>query len=373
MGRNWADLPPELLGLCSQDLCPNDLSAFRAVCHTWRSAAVEESSDVPWLMLGDKTGERCREFFCLPCQRIHKKLLPQVKETTCFSSRGWVLTIGRDWELHMLKNPMSRHSHIIKLPNLEKLPDAEVEDLLMHHHAYGYGDIIVKFVLSDSPTASVDYRVMVIFNGHNSGQLGLWKPGDKEWTEVITPDSFNLDVIFYEGCFYALNDVGDILRCNAYGPTPFKAKRVFTMPRELMGWEQMYLVQSTTGSLLVVLRQGQWVVSRQGQYKSGGTFEFHVFEINLKTKSWKGVKTLKNTSLFLGRNSSFPLEVDEKHHIKPNCIYFTDDFLDISPYTKDGEGDDMGIYHLEDGTIEPHFQGKSCSPHSPPIWIEPNF
>ncbi|KAF8014628.1 hypothetical protein BT93_H0440 [Corymbia citriodora subsp. variegata] len=257
MGRNWADLPPELLGLCSQDLCPNDLSAFRAVCHTWRSAAVEESSDVPWLMLADKKGERCQEFFCLPCQRIHKKLLPEVKERTCFSSQGWVLTIGRDGELHMLKNPMLRHSHIIKLPNLEKLPD-------------------VQFVLTDNPTTSVDYRVMVIYNGRNKGQLGLWKPGDKEWTEVISRD-YHFDAIFYKGCFYALDGIGNIWRCNAYGPTPFKAKRVFTLPHELISQKQIYLVQSTTGSLLVV--------SRHGIFEPQGTFQFHVFEIDLKTKS----------------------------------------------------------------------------------------
>ncbi|XP_010025981.2 F-box protein SKIP23 [Eucalyptus grandis] len=361
MERNWADLLPELLGSCSQGLCPNDLSAFRAVCRSWRSAAVEESSDVPWLMLADKKGKRCREFFCLQCQRVHKKFMPEVKARRCFSSRGWVLTIGRDWELHMLKNPMSRGSHIINLPNLNKFPNIEVENLRRYYHSYGA--FINKFVISDSPTTSPDFRVMVTY--YYNARLGLWKPGDEEWTKVDHPSSFNFDVIFYRGCFYALNANGHILRCDVNGPTPSKAQVVFEMPRDLLGLEQMYLVQSTTGSLLVV--------SRRGQYRPRGTFRFHVFEIDLVAQSWRGIKTLKNSSLFLGWNSSFSLEVDEKHHIKPNCIYFTDDFIDNSRVTKDGGGKDMGIYHLQDGTIEPHFQGKSYSHYSPPLWIEPNF
>ncbi|KAF8014629.1 hypothetical protein BT93_H0441 [Corymbia citriodora subsp. variegata] len=367
MARNWADLPPELLGRCSQDLCPNDMSAFRAVCRSWRSAAVEESSGVPWLMLADKRGKRCREFFCFQCQRVHKKFMPEVKASIrvkakrCLSWRGWVLTVGRDWEPQVLKNPMSRHSHVIKLPNLKKFPDIKVGYLRMYHRAYSA--FIAKFVISDSPATSPDYRVMVIYN--NDGRLGLWKPGDEEWTAVTSPGNFNVDVIFYKGCFFALNCKGSILRCNMDGPTPFKAQVVFKMPRELLGWEKTYLVQSTMGSLLVV--------SRRRLYEPRGTFRFRVFEINLETQSWKGVQTLKNTSLFLGCNSSFSLEVHEKHHIKPNCIYFTDNSLDISRYTKDGGGKDMGIYHLEDGTIELHSRGKSYSHYSPPLWIEPKF
>ncbi|KAL3724939.1 hypothetical protein ACJRO7_030016 [Eucalyptus globulus] len=137
MARTWLDFPPELLGLCLQHLCLNDLLAFRAVCRSWRSAAVEERSNVPWLMLADKKGALRREFFCLSCQQVHNKLLPQARARRCFSSRGWVLTVGRDWKLHMLKNPMSRHRHVIELPNLKKSSGIEVEHLRMHHHTYG--------------------------------------------------------------------------------------------------------------------------------------------------------------------------------------------------------------------------------------------
>ncbi|KAL3724938.1 hypothetical protein ACJRO7_030015 [Eucalyptus globulus] len=138
------------------------------------------------------------------------------------------------------------------------------------------------------------------------------------------------------------------------------------MPQRVLGRKQAYLVQSTTGSLSVMSRQGQ-------QEPGARTSRFDVVAIYLETQPWTEVKNLKNTSLFLGWNSSFSLEINEKHHIKSKRIYFTDDYLESSRHTKNGGGKDMGIYHLEDGKIEPHFSGKSYSHFSPPLWIEPNF
>ncbi|KAL3726976.1 hypothetical protein ACJRO7_031818 [Eucalyptus globulus] len=364
MARNWAELPPELLQLCSQRLCPKNLSAFRAVCRSWQSAAVKEWSDVPWLMLTDENGMPQREFFCLSCQQVHKKLLPEVMANGYFSSRGWVLTTSRDGEFHMLKNPMSRYSHIIKLPNWNKFPN--IEDL-----PFFDVDFIRKFVLSDSPTTSPEYKVMVIYD---NGQLGLWKPGEEEWTAVNSPtDERIYDVIYYKGSFVAVDFENRILRCDVDGPTPFEAQVVFQVPRRLQEFEHEYppgslwyvnevcLVQSTTGSLLFV--------SLEEHVASTITFQFLVLEIDLDTQMYTAVENLENTSLFLGHNSSFSLEVDEDHLIKPNCIYFTYVRLSSSQFFEDGGDTGMGIYHLKDGTVELHVEGKS----SPLLWIEPCF
>ncbi|KAF8015864.1 hypothetical protein BT93_H1418 [Corymbia citriodora subsp. variegata] len=287
---------------------------------SWQSAAVKERSDVPWLMLTDKKGMWC-EFFCLLCQRVHKKLLPEAMANQYFSSRGWVLTTSRDWELHMLKNPMSTYSHIIKLPNWNKFPNVEVLPPF-------YVEFIHKFVLSDSPTTCPDYKVMVIYD---TGRLGLWKPGEEEWTAVTSPSAEVDDVIYYKGCFVAVDSEERILRCDVDGPTPFEAQVVFEMPQRPQEFEQgsrrypsrcdfcssqVYLVRSTTGSLLFVK---QWDRQRPTQ-----TSRFRIFEIDLDTQTCTEVQSLENTSLFLGYNSSFSLEADEDHLIKPNCIYFTD-------------------------------------------------
>ncbi|XP_030442131.1 F-box protein SKIP23-like [Syzygium oleosum] len=361
MARNWANLPQELLQLCSRRLCPKNLLAFRAVCRSWQSAAAKERSDVPWLMLTDKKGMLWREFFCLPCQQVHTKLPPEAMANRYFSSRGWVLTISRDWELNMLKNPMSRYNNIIKLPNWNKFPNIHVLPPF-------YVDFISKFVLSDGPTTSLDYKVMVIYD---SGLLGLWKPGEEEWMAVAFPTDDNyevFDVIYYKECFVAVDCEGRIWRCDVDGPTPFEAQLVFEMPQKVEECEQeypsgsllylvqVYLVQSTTGSLLFVLQR-----ERERHTKA---FQFQVFEIDLDTQTCTEVESLENTSLFLGCNSSFTLEVDE-NLIKPNCIYFTDDYLSLPQFTEDGGDTKMGIYHLEDGTVELCVKGKS----SPPLWI----
>ncbi|KAK3417305.1 hypothetical protein EUGRSUZ_H03050 [Eucalyptus grandis] len=350
MTENWAELPQELLQLCSQHLCLKNLSAFRAVCRSWQSAAVKEWSNVPWLMLTDQKGMPWCEFFCLSCQQVHRKLSPEVMANGYFSSRGWVLTTSRDGEFHMLKNPMSCYNHIIKLPNWNKFPN--IEDLPFFD---------VEFIY---------YKVMVIYD---TRQLGLWKPGKEEWTAVNSLTEQFYDVIYYKGSFVAVDFEDRILRCDVDGPTPFEAQVVFQMRQRLPEFKheyppgsfwyvnQVFLVQSTTGSLLFV--------SLEEQLASTITFRFRVLEIDLDTQMCTEVENLENTSLFLGHNSSFSLEVDEDHLIKPNCIYFTYVRRSLSQFFEDGGDTGMGIYHLEDGTVELHVEGKS----SPLLWIEPCF
>ncbi|KAF7847528.1 hypothetical protein BT93_L2873 [Corymbia citriodora subsp. variegata] len=318
MVRNWADFPKELLELCSQHLCPRDLWAFRAVCRSWQSAPLQERSHAPWVMVEDHQEALWRECFCLSCQRVHRVLMPEAKGKTCFSSRGWVFTLGRDWELCMLKNPMSRHNYIIKLPSLIKFPGIE------------------------SPTTSLDYMVMVIYG--RAGRLGLGSPRPK-------------------GCFVAVNTEGSILRCDVNGPTPFEAKVIFQMPPRLMHWEHPDLVQPTTGHPLLL--SGEYLVQ-----SATGSLLF-VFEIDLNAQTYIEVKSLENTSLFLGSNSSFYLEVDEKHRIKPNCIYFADDSWPM--LSEEGGGREIGIYHIEDCTTELYFMAMAHYCYSLPLWIEPSF
>lgn len=53
--------------------------------------------------------------------------------------------------------------------------------------------------------------------------------------------------------------------------------------------------------------------------------------------------------------------------LKGNCMYFTDDRL---KYTSFGnERTDMGIFDMEDETIQPLFQDRAHPLFSPPIWI----
>ncbi|KAF8030501.1 hypothetical protein BT93_E2823 [Corymbia citriodora subsp. variegata] len=362
MARNWADLPEELLRLCSRCLCPKDLWAFRAVCRSWQSAAPEERSYVPWLMFAENTESPCRDVFCPSCRRVHLAPVPAARARRCFSSRGWLFTLGLDMEIHMLKNPI----YIVKLPDLDMF--SHVKRL-----PYYFDDFDTKFVLSASPSTSSDYMVMIIYG---KGKLvGLWRPGGEAWTAVNFPSPRRdiWDVIFYDGCFVAIDYKGSILRCDVDGPAPFEARVIFEVPGWLMHWEHpdlvkpgtghlrgVHLVQSTRGSLLFV--------SRLGRRKP---LRFRVFEIDLNARTCREVKSLGNASLFLGPDSGFSLESDEKHRIEPNCIYFTDDSWGHP--IEEGGNMQMRIYHIEDRTTKQFPMATFYDDYSYPLWIEPSF
>ena len=131
---------------------------------------------------------------------------------------------------------------------------------------------------------------MVIYD---SGLLGLWKPSEEEWTAVTFPTDDN----YNQGCFVAVDCEGRILRCDASGPTPFEAQLVFEMLQKaeeceqeypsgsLLYLVQVYLVQTTTGSLLFVLQR-----ERERHTKA---FQFQVFEIDLDTRTCTEIESLE--------------------------------------------------------------------------------
>ncbi|XP_030517477.2 putative F-box protein At5g55150 [Rhodamnia argentea] len=360
MAKNWADLLPELLELCSRQLLLEDWFAFRSVCSTWRAAAFEERFNVPWLMIADdifaddrRTNTEWAEFYSLFSSRIHKVVMPNAKEKRCLSSRGWIFTIDMGSQVHML-NPLSRAvsrycDGIIKLPSVHEFSSWDPED-------YEPETRYAKFVLSASPASSPNYMVMVTYL--NSKRLGLWKPGSEEWKELTWLGDPVLDVIYYKGQFFAVDWLDEILVCDVDRPDP-TAQVILKKPlefRDHFEFCQMYLVE-LAGRLLLVARLAQ---------QDGATSGFRVFAIDLEARKWTELESLENASLFVGFNSSFSVQVDENRHaIKPNCIYFTE----YLPH-RDTEGKEVGIYHMKDGKIEPFFDEKIYIDFSPPLWIE---
>ncbi|KAL3724771.1 hypothetical protein ACJRO7_029867 [Eucalyptus globulus] len=76
---------------------------------------------------------------------------------------------------------------------------------------------ITKFFLSAGPTMSPDYMVTVVDG--KGGRLRLWRPGNDVWTVVNCPGPERdiWDVIFYEGCFVAVDCEGSISRYDVNG------------------------------------------------------------------------------------------------------------------------------------------------------------
>ncbi|KAL3828317.1 hypothetical protein ACJIZ3_017119 [Penstemon smallii] len=59
----------------------------------------------------------------------------------------------------------------------------------------------------------------------------------------------------------------------------------------------------------------------------------------------------------------------ENQELKGNSIYFTDDYWDRMDEDYCYGGHDMGIFSLEDGTIEPLFYSNQQRYEPSPFWI----
>lgn len=212
--------------------------------------------------------------------------------------------------------------------------------------------------------------------------VGDWpRPGNRVWRGVKIDTGPIEDVIYYRDQFYAISHAGQIYAIQGkvgwqVGQYPFEFSHLD---------ESFYLVESD-GVLLVVSRRGSKLELRPSTEPgagskdefSYGTYGFVVLELDLSTSNWTPVKSLGTRSLFLGHNSSMSIDASSNPHCKSNCIYFTYDYpesylnMNIKKQTGGG-GADMGIYNMEDGSIERFFETNPCHILNPPMWVEHSF
>ncbi|WMV30849.1 hypothetical protein MTR67_024234 [Solanum verrucosum] len=94
-------------------------------------------------------------------------------------------------------------------------------------------------------------------------------------------------------------------------------------------------------------------------------FDLDVIKGELKEE----MKTLGYSSIFLGLNWASCIDSSKFDGIKPNHIYFTDDWLGYDRVAEGGAGKDMGAYNLEDVKFESFYPGESTSLICPPVWV----
>ncbi|XP_043716750.1 F-box protein At1g10110-like [Telopea speciosissima] len=121
---NWSKLCNDILGLIvDQFSAIEDVVHFGAVCRPWRSVLAEKlhfsTIADPWLMLAEKEDNDNRGFYSLSTQKVYNLNLPEARGRKCWSSCGWLITLGLDLEIHLL-NPFSREQ--IRLPPQPTLP-----------------------------------------------------------------------------------------------------------------------------------------------------------------------------------------------------------------------------------------------------------
>lgn len=365
---DWAsDLPQDLIAYIAQRMdLMQDLITFGLVCKTWSCAATKENftrvftHQVPLLMLSDLEDNGVIPSQCYNITKgkvcslnIPKTIAQRRLAPWCRSSLGWLIIASSQFSTsnskHIYLLHPFKHEEIL-LPTLESR-------------------CIKKFVLSSSPSLTLDYTVMVSTSFPR--EFAFWRPKDNEWTKIsselnpLKSDGRSYDIAFYKGQFYIIELDGRVLVCDIDDPKKAKARVVvteMTMDRvSVEQFRQFYLVESA-GALLLVFRF-------RGTSRSLG---FRVFEVPLSTGNWsdsKEVHSLGNRALFLSlSNSSFSIEVSDYSGCIANCIYFAR-HLDPAYIPMH---QDLGVFSMKDEKVKPLVK-RSLSIQNPYLWIQPSF
>ncbi|EOY24683.1 Uncharacterized protein TCM_016223 [Theobroma cacao] len=375
MMADWSELPGDLLVLIAKKLVSvEEFLAFGVVCTSWRSAADKSNFEPsqqqpPWLMLSKRKHKRFREFFSLTTHKIYKFSIPDDIGKKCLASQGWLFAIGKTFDINLI-HPLSGAR--VPLPQMHTLKGL---NCLFDSPASLCFHFIYKAILSTNNNPN-ELRVAIIYGG-SLNRVAVCKVGDETWKTVEAyPSCACNDLVYYEGRFYGI----DILaRVWVFDHEVLNAQVISIVPREFLPnygdtrepwqyFERFYMVESA-GSLLVVSREGKACGHDYGH----GTMAFRVFEVDVEKGMWKWVNSLGNRALFLGRNSSFSIQVTSRSGCKADCIYFTDDCFSSYSGSQKADGKDQGIYNMRDGSFEQHFTGESYDSDNPPIWIEPTF
>ncbi|PIA41419.1 hypothetical protein AQUCO_02200081v1 [Aquilegia coerulea] len=346
------DLPEHILLVIAEKLFINikDYIRFGAVCRSWRSLYTQHQTTFP----------PQPPLLMLPSS----ELLAINDQQTCFPHQSYYPGSAHGWLISLTSTspPLVAHlfnpflSSSINLPPLSNYYFIEDE--------------------TDCAPQAFFYK-----------RLAFCKPCDNAWTCLeLHPDSKNfpwrLDLgympcsltdptIYFENKFYTVDSFGALWLIDLDAPHPRLSNLLPTFESSFPGNSKHYVVQSSS-HLLQVTR-----ISHVHDDFSNYTTKFHVFKLDQTHSKRVETKNLYRQMLLLGSNASMSLPASDYPGCKANCIYFTDDY--IEGYHHDG-GDidvtpgppDMGVFNLEDGSTEPHYQVRESRQfHPAPIWIEP--
>ncbi|KAL3521388.1 hypothetical protein ACH5RR_019537 [Cinchona calisaya] len=399
--------------MIAQRLAAHDFIVFCAVCKSWLSTSrtlKEKPCLPPWLVLAEEENNKeiCRRgFFSLSTLKTYEFELPEASGRKCIGANyGCFLTLGTDLQINLV-NPFTRKQ--INLPPMLALEEQfNYSDKLRPEDCIGM--FVRKVALSSNPWDNYDNQqdysscVAAVIYGEFS-ILAFARLGDKLWTNIRVPARCYDDIIYYQGNFFAADCRGTIVLCdidnnNNTDGRPIAREVMAPRPPGMHDTDQKYLVESSSGDLLLVIR------FRKGTLFDGGddneqksryyTVGFSVLKLDkcsigtcddhrdledqgssssttVSTKyryKLTEVNNLGDMALFLGRNPSVALPVSKfGGSLRPNCIYFTDDNSELFYGEPGGGGRDMGTFDMETGIVEPIYPGHSRHSFSTPFWL----
>ncbi|PIA32863.1 hypothetical protein AQUCO_04300060v1 [Aquilegia coerulea] len=389
----WSQLPQDLLVQISSKVSYSciDLIRFRSVCSSWRSSHPPYyfPSQIPinpsWKSLYySPDGILDSYHVCLSKRVILHLSLPN-------QNNGWIIKLERDVsDMYSLLNPLSElkiQPLPIDFPKGLNFMGFRIWELgqqyvlkysvrlpigLDDNRAYIYRQKVV--FSSNSPWNDVEEIDYVIMTLHASGKLALFRLKDRMWSIIEDMSNPYVDVIYYKGKFYAVDNTGRTVVVGTSLIVTEVANAIFRGDKkslvELDG--ELLLIDSLFQEYERNDLNGETYIVNDDTYMADNTVQFKVFKLDLKEKEWVEVKHLGDHMLFLGDNCSFSALASDFIGSKGNCIYFNDKYLQ-SNKEEDGllKGHCMGVFNLEDLTIKPlaSSPGYSHSFWPPPSWV----
>ncbi|PHU06623.1 hypothetical protein BC332_23112 [Capsicum chinense] len=301
-----------------------DFIFFSSVCTSWRTAASKVNFDhlspqLPLLMLPDKDDDY-REFYSL--------------------SKGKV-------------------SRTLYLPEARGLPEGS-----------RYWSIR-NVVLSANPSFTSDYVLVIAYNT-DVNHLAFWRPRDLNWTMFYVAVRIGgvSNMTYYKGQFYREICIADVP-----GPGVLEPRVESRLVRLN---DNMNLFQHSTRYYLAELNNVLSLIVKSYKMHPDddsifNTIKCEVYEVDAMDGKLKEINNLGDSAIFLHLDGATSIDSTKFIGVKPNHIYFTDDWFEENHRLECGGGKDMGAYNLEDGTIESFYPGLSLSRTCPPTWVIPSF
>ncbi|KAH0745685.1 hypothetical protein KY285_007342 [Solanum tuberosum] len=330
MGResklaSWSDLPKEIVEKISESLDSHiDITRFRAVCNSWRSAIS-------------------------PNFKISKSLfpiklpLPKITMTQDFHKESEFYLIESTVYLLQLPHP----PHTPWLVKVVKTVDGKLRILNLLTNTVFKG-------FPDKKLNSLDFRIS--------------QSGDEKWTTLKDRSAKIVDIIVYRGDFYAVDTYGETIM---YDPSSFNETNVSSNVKGLSssifnGWGSKKRLVESGGELFLVdmfLDTDVKAELHGSQPSWKSPKEIKIYRLDEEQHEWIAVHTLGDRIVFAGDDCCFSvLSSDFGDQCRGNCIYYVNGGIvvnilgnDLSEEVKlrykGLHGQHTGIITLQDGKL----------------------
>ncbi|XP_044500299.1 putative F-box protein At4g22180 [Mangifera indica] len=419
---NWAELYCDVLEHIFQFLSFKDVLIVEGVCRPWFSAAkafiksrFQSCQLVPWLLLPPDDGRATSEYCILNMETKNvsklKNIYNEMSNGCCIgSSHGWLIFLDES-VAPLLLNPFLQVK--IKLPRLNSLMgilEIARNDIYWEYCIYYYDkkrkfsvsyamnlreNVIHKAVLHlhDSCFSIKGFTIIVIY-GVNA-KLAYCKTGENScWMDLEAKHQPYHEILCTNSQLYALSsnsievwdfDDGTPIKRMDLELTNFpeKSSKFFWLGDRELYATKFYLAEIHGEVMLMVRLIGEYVNGDDEAIREEDllieddthplvcpykTLLFHVYKLDLAERNWVEVDSLGDYAVFLGGNNSVTVSTQ----FYKNSIFFTDDYWSRMNEDYLYGGHDIGIFHLEDYSVEPIYPYGSEKIQPPPCWVNPS-